>query len=174
MDKTNCQQYHEALASSFKLIEHEGCTNHVSNILNLSNHQLSYHEIQVLSKGLNFVPTPKILKEDIANSTQQMCRKMKLQEYFRYLPRFEKLPFTGKSNFSVEDDKVDPTTVEFIKKITTEVQNLHVKKEINNLSKFEYKALLNLSKNRDIVIKKADKGSITVIMDRSTYLQEGY
>ena len=174
MDKTNCQQYHEALASSFKLIEHEGCTNHVSNILNLSNHQLSCHEIQVLSKGLNFVPTPKILKEDIANSTQQMCRKIKLQEYFRYLPRFEKLPFTGKSIFSVEDDKVDPTTVEFNNKITTEVQNLHVKKEINNLSKFEYKALLNLSKNRDIVIKKADKGSITVIMDRSTYLQEGY
>ena len=81
--------------------------------LNLSNHQLSCHEIQVLSKGLNFVPTPKILKEDIANSTQQMCRKIKLQEYFRYLPRFEKLPFTGKSIFSVEDDKVDPTTVEF-------------------------------------------------------------
>ena len=78
LDKTNCQQYHEALASSFKLIEHEGCTNHVSNILNLSNHQLSCHEIQVLSKGLNFFPTPKILKEDIANSTQQMCRKIKL------------------------------------------------------------------------------------------------
>ena len=57
-----------------------------------------------------------------------MCRKIKLQEYFRYLPRFEKLPFTGKSNFCVEDDKVDPTTVEFNKKITTEVQNLHVKK----------------------------------------------
>ena len=90
----------------------------------------------------------------------------------KYWP--EKLPFTGKSNFSVEDDKVDPTTVEFNKKITTEVQNLHVKKEINNLSKFEYKALLNLIKNRDIVIKKADKWSITVIMDRSTYLQEGY
>ena len=48
------------------------------------------------------------------------------------------------------------------------------KKEIDNLSKFEYNVLLNLSKNRDIVIRKADKGSITVIMDRSTYLQEGY
>ena len=48
-------------------------------------HQLSCREIQVFSKGLNFVPTPKILKEDIANSTQQMCRKFKLQEYFRYL-----------------------------------------------------------------------------------------
>ena len=46
--------------------------------------------------SLNVVPTPKILKEYIANSTQQMCRTIKLQEYFRYLPRFEKLPFTGK------------------------------------------------------------------------------
>ena len=25
-----------------------------------------------------------ILKEDIENSTQQMCREIKLQEYFRY------------------------------------------------------------------------------------------
>ena len=40
--------------------------------------------------------------------------------------RFEKLPFTGKSNFSLEDDKVDPTTVEFNNKITTEVQNVYV------------------------------------------------
>ena len=104
-----------------KLSEHEGCTNHVSYILNLSNHQLSCHEIQVLSKCQIFVP--KILKEAIANSTQQMCRKIKLQEYFRNKPRFEKLPFT----------------VEFNKKITTQVQHLHVKKEINNFSKFEYK-----------------------------------
>ena len=44
---------------------------------------------------------------------------------------------------------------------------------MNNISEFKYKALLKLSKNRDIVIKKADKGSITVtvIMDCSTYLQ---
>ena len=35
-------------------------------------------------------------------------------------------------------------------------------------------ALLILSKNRDIVLKKVDKGSITVGMDRSTYLQEGH
>ena len=69
---------------------------------------------------------------------------------------------------------LDPTTVEFNKKITTEVKKLHAKKEINNLSKFEYRAVLNLSKNRDIVINQADKGSITVIMDHSTYLQEGY
>ena len=56
--------------------------------LNISNHQLSCHEIQVLSKGLTFIPTPKIVKEDIANSTQQVCRKIKLQEYFRYKTTF--------------------------------------------------------------------------------------
>ena len=61
--------------------------------------------------------------------------KLKLQEYFHYLPRFEKLPFTGKSNFSVEDDKVDPTTVEFNKKITTEVQNSQVKIELLSVRK---------------------------------------
>ena len=47
-------------------------------------------------------------------------------------------------------------------------------KQLTLSPNLEYKALLILSKYRSIVIKKSDKGSITVIRDRSTYLQEGY
>ena len=42
-----------------------------------------------------------------------------------------------------------------------------------NLSKNEMKTLQELGKNRDLVIKKADKGSCIVIQDRSTYAAEG-
>ena len=42
----------------------------------------------------------------------------------------------------------------------------------NNLSRKERKALTTLRKRTDIVIKPADKGSGTVIMDHSWYVNE--
>ena len=44
----------------------------------------------------------------------------------------------------------------------------------NNLTPSERRALGDLSKNDNIVIKPADKGSAVVIMDRLTYLKIGY
>ena len=43
-----------------------------------------------------------------------------------------------------------------------------------NLSKDEWKGLLELKKNPNIIIKKADKGLAVVIMDTVDYLKEGY
>ena len=43
-----------------------------------------------------------------------------------------------------------------------------------NLTKDEWKGLLPLKKNTDIVIKKADKDSAVVIMNTTDYLKEGY
>ena len=42
-----------------------------------------------------------------------------------------------------------------------------------NLKNVEYKALQSLSDNNEIVIKKADKGSNIVIMNKSDYINEG-
>ena len=42
-----------------------------------------------------------------------------------------------------------------------------------NLSNKEMKTLQDLAKNKDIVIKKADKGSCIVVQDRSAYVSEG-
>ena len=42
-----------------------------------------------------------------------------------------------------------------------------------NLSKNETRILQELGKNRDLVIKKADKGSCIVVQDRSIYISEG-
>ena len=53
-----------------------------------------------------------------------MERSTYLQEQLNIL----NIAVLWESNFSVEDDTGDLTTVEFNKKITTEVQNLHVKK----------------------------------------------
>ena len=40
-----------------------------------------------------------------------------------------------------------------------------------NLSKEELAALTNLSKNKDIVIQKSDKGNSVVIVDKDTYIK---
>ena len=44
----------------------------------------------------------------------------------------------------------------------------------NNLSKEQWKGILDLKQNPDIVIKKADKSSAIVIMNTTDYLKEGY
>ena len=44
----------------------------------------------------------------------------------------------------------------------------------HNLTKGERLGLTELSKNPEIVIKKADKGSAVVIMNTTDYLREGY
>ena len=42
-----------------------------------------------------------------------------------------------------------------------------------NLTKEERSAKRNLAQNKDIVIKKADKGSAVVIQNRTDYIKEG-
>jgi len=169
-----CQQHPEALVKSFKLITYEGCTNHDSNILNLSNYKLSRSEINILNKGLKFIPTPHISRESIDNATKDIVRKFKLQHYFQFRSHTEKLPFTGKSKFSPPDEKIDQKVLDFTNRFSNEIKKIKIKKETNNIPKEEYQALVNLGKNTDVIIKSADKGSITVIMDRTNYLHEGY
>ena len=45
------------------------------------------------------------------------------------------------------------------------------KNQKQNLSMEELAALENLSKNKDIVIQKSDKGNFVVIVDRDTYIK---
>ena len=42
-----------------------------------------------------------------------------------------------------------------------------------NLTKEEHSAKRSLAQNKDIVIKKADKGSAVVVQNRSDYIKEG-
>ncbi|CAJ0956185.1 unnamed protein product [Ranitomeya imitator] len=42
----------------------------------------------------------------------------------------------------------------------------------NNLSQEEYKSLLEIKNNKDLIIKPADKGGAIVVLDRSYYMEE--
>ena len=54
--------------------------------------------------------------------------------------------------------------------LNTKVKQCHQ----HNLTKEQWKGLMELRKNPEIVIKKADKGSAVVIMNTTDYLREGY
>ena len=61
-----------------------------------------------------------------------------------------------------------------ISDFTEDIENLQPQKEELNLSEQEYLAIKSLKNNKDIVIKKADKGSATIIMNKCNYIAEGY
>ena len=56
-------------------------------------------------------------------------------------------------------------------------QDLHRQKyrelKKKNHTKEEYKAIRSLNKNKDIIIKPANKGSVIVILNKQSYIIEG-
>ena len=79
-----------------------------------------------------------------------------------------------KSNWDPPEKNLDPLLLTCINNFTQEIENLNVISEKRNLPKPEFNMLKQLSENSNLVIKKSDKGSSTVVMDKKHYLTEGY
>ena len=74
------------------------------NVFNLSHRALTEHEISVLDKELNFVPTPeKLDRLQIKSDPEQLGRDIKLRMYFKDNPTpafAEKLAFKVRSTWT--------------------------------------------------------------------------
>ena len=167
------------MAQSFKLSSSEG-TKHPSttsnNVINLSNFTLSSDEINILNRGLTFVPTPNVSLDPIVESIETFSRHLKLKNFFSKLPNLgthTRSQFTDRSTWTPPDSKIDDDVLKCIDSITEDIKTLTIQKEDKNLSKNEFQAINNLKRNSEIVIKKADKGSAVVIMDKCNYVSEG-
>ena len=57
---------------------------------------------------------------------------------------------------------------------TFELSYLSVRKFRDNISKRERKSITNLKRNKQLIIKKADKNGNVVVLDKDNYLSEGY
>ena len=81
-------------------------------------------------------------------------------------------PFHVKSDW---DPPVQPSVAleTFLEEVKFELANIKLNRPKDNLSQGERKALKELSRDKNIVIKKADKGTTTVIMNRTDKLNEG-
>ncbi len=149
------------------------------NIINLSTYKLDPEEVSLLEKGLSFVPTPKLSCSDLVAAAETFGLRLKRQTFFDKSYKSDKIftsetKFIGKSNWCPPDSRLDPEVLACIDGFVQDVSQLEVLPERQNLSKSEFESLQKIRKNPDLVFKKADKGSATVIMSRELYIQEGY
>ena len=127
-----------------------------SIITNLKDYFLSEVEKLALANGLKFSLPPKKLK----------CGS--------YLARFELLyNDLSKCDFSGDDEQ----EIYFREKLSdigySSYFNFNMSRHsLLNIPKDQYKALLNLSKNKDIIVTNPDKGSGVVIMNKTDYLKK--
>ena len=138
-------------------------------IINLSNKKLTDAEISLLNKGLKFTPTPKLGNtQELNEDSNEFNRKLRLAEFFDGTEDKDISLVRNKSNFippSKRNDALDEfiNTVEKFPK--TPIQS-NVK---NNLTMQEQEALKILRTNSEIIIKEADKGGATIIMNKEDY-----
>ena len=98
---------------------------------------LSKNETTLLHTGLNFIPTPKIIKsEELVNSTREVGRRIKIAYYFyddlrskfRHIPKFKK-----KFTWSPPDNQIFGAVEEKITEMKSEIKSLKILKENPNL-----------------------------------------
>jgi len=120
----------------------------------------------------------------------RLIRNLKLKDYFHgrqnknYDP--SEKTFTHPSTWTPPDHAISGETLSTLQKIVHGTQNLLKTRKIidnkflvlsghkNNLTTAERTALNRLKSDKSIVIKPADKGSATVVMDKEAYLSEAY
>lgn len=125
-------------------------------MVNLSQYELSPDELELLSMGISFIPSPGPNKfsNDTLVGDFKTLEEGYIANYRRGLP-------TGSAKLL---DKV-------CGKIQGDLHLVGVKTHPPNLPVRLRKALHDLKGNGDIVISKADKGDAVVVMDRQHYLK---
>ena len=135
-------------------------------IFNLSHRVLSDAEIKILEKGLDFAPIQRKINEpELRKDFEEFCHRMRIKWHFRNeptsdfsnIPAFAPIstwkPPKGHTNLEVVLSKVE---YDLFKAIEGPLG-------YSNLSKEEWDAIRSLANNRNIVIKRAEKGSCVVI-----------
>ena len=139
--------------------------NNNNYVINLSSKTLSRDTLNLLSKGLGYAPVPappdrSYLTEDL----EALARRLRITHRFRNNRRQgEKHPFKPKSQW-MPPKASNPKLEEYIEKTMAEEPEERTPRP--NLSKNEVRALQELGKSKNLVIKKADKGSCIVVQDR--------
>lgn len=133
-------------------------------------------QLEVLNKGLSFIPTFKIekgQKKQLLLDIQNYHRRLSLAAYFQGSDEDNRTPFTIRSDWTPPSHKLPVEILQLIEQDMKDFQkNFKVLEENPNLKKVELDAIDQLKKARHIVIKPADKGSGVVILDKEQYIFE--
>ena len=96
-----------------------------------------------------------------------MCLKFMLHGKNR-----EVHPFYVKSDWN---SPVQPSVAleSYLEEVKSQLAEIKITRPRNNSSRKEYEALTGLKQNTDINLKKADKGSTSVVMNKTDKIREG-
>ena len=142
------------------------------HVINLSKRKLSDQEYILLAKGLKFIPTPmaKFAKHNLLRDFDEFSRILRCR-YFYEQNDTTVHPFRSKSGY--QPPFTCHTLENYINLTRLEISSMPVDKNIQpNLTNQEMSALSKLRKDPNIIIKKADKNSNCVIIDKQDYISE--
>ena len=141
------------------------------NVINLSSHTLSEFETRILSLGTGFIPTQHIRSS--GDDMTEFIRSIKIKDYFKDYNR-PKPAFYNKIRSSWLPPEPSHKNVSLLISALARLDSDNSFQELSpihsNLSEQEDKALTDLMKLRNIVIKPADKSGCFVVMDKSVYI----
>ena len=149
----------------------------ISNVIYLSRSNITIAEDKLLSRGLTFCPTSKIDEVKLCQSTEIFCRKVRLAEYFDNSNSDDIQPnhtahkssvWTPPSGRNFCIDTFVYRVRGHLKTFTKSKKNLNV----HYLLTEEKKALSNQMTDREIVIRKADKGGAITLLNQEDYKDE--
>lgn len=140
------------------------------------NFTLSQPQFDLLNRGLKFIPTVDIGKNQkgqLELDIHNYHRKVKLAAYFKNSKKRNVLPFMETSTWTPPLEGLPPEIGWLIEKDwQTFKEHYKFCKNRYNLARDEVKALRELMHNKHIVIKPADKGSAVVVLSRAQYIFE--
>ena len=152
---------------------------HKKFITNLSTHTITDHQLNVLKRGLSFIPTPTHNAQIIDTAISQTNHLYNLQKYFHDrapLQTARPHPFHTRSSWSPPnnlDHPLPPSHNDF-STFLTHNPHLSQPRSDHNLSPAETTALTSLIRNPHITIKRSDKGGAISILDTDKYINQIY
>ncbi|XP_077137512.1 uncharacterized protein LOC143803305 [Ranitomeya variabilis] len=158
-------------------------------VVNISSKTLDTHQLAVLQKGLSFCPMYKFNSFELNMDLQRFFRNLRLRVHFSQLPPTLNPPRQDKTLLELHDlglrsqsgympPRSNPPVETFVSLVERDIYTLTRNMDRGrfqfqtNLSHLEKLSLEQLASDKSLVIKPADKGGATVVMDRTDYIEE--
>ena len=168
-------KHRERRTKTHKAITAKKTESNKKYIKNFSNSEMTTDQIILLSRGLNFVPTPATnetaLRMQLIKDFKDFARRMRLQFIFHGEDN-NIHPFYVKSNWEPPVQK-SVALESYLEEIKIQLAQIPITKPKHNLPLNERKTITELKNNSEINTKKADKGTTTVIMHKQEKANEG-
>ena len=142
---------------------------HEKFLHNLSSHQRTDSQVSLLSRGLKFIPMPatneRKIKQQLFRDFEQFAMRIILL-YIYHGQNIEPHPSHVKSTW-ISQIQHSVSLESYLENVKTQLAEIKIIKPKNNLSHNEVKALKELKNNSAINLKKTNKGTTTVIMNKA-------